>query len=928
MAKLTLGLRGLQIKNPVSVDEQTYTLKEINDRAWDWDKVVKGSHTTNCSYSMACNMHLYVKDGVVIREEQVGNYPIPNNANVPDYNPKGCQKGVCYADRMYDAARLKYPLKRVGARGEGKWQRVSWDQALTEIADTMIDVLVKEGNDTILRAGSSSFNKNSLALEALIATLGIPIPSGGPEIGDEHPGAALSTGKSLFGGSADNWYHADIILVWGTGGPYTHLANWHFITEARYNGSKVVSINPDFNSSAPFADLWVPVNIGTDAAFALSMAQVVVEGKLYKEDFLREQTDLPLLVREDTKKFLTEKDMRRGGKEDQFYFFDTKSQKVVEASRLTLKLDGLAPALEGEYEVRTQSGRVKVKPVFEYLKQKLQDYTPEKAEAITGVAPEVSRQLARDIAAAKGVVAISTFLWGKFYHGGLIQRAQMLLFALCGQFGRPGAGYDAWSMFYPDSALAGYARTGRDDLLTASAVDPRFSQWRADGYTDEMIVYQYMNDAQAKGLLYNTALLYYYHAGQQEIHEKYNSWDPYLKRPVDAYVAEAIKKGWQVMVPKVGKEPRIIIEGGGSFLRRDRRTDYLMNVLLPKLKMLVTMDFRMGTTALHSDYVLPVASSYERYEVVSICMEHPVLHVFNKAVEPIGEAKNEWEIACLLAKRIEERAKERGILTFTDVSNQQRRLDTLYSKVTAGGMYSEEDEEAACRDYYMNATNVEKMDWEEYKEKGFAAYTGVGKSAYLGFATDVNPGDPVFPLGWHVLNKMIYPTQTRRMQFYIDHDWFLEFGEELPTHKDNPPIGGNYPLKLTGGHARWSVHSSWADHALILRLQRGEPLMFMNINDAKARGLNDNDEVEVHNDFGQFRVHISASPAVKPGQCIIYHSWENFQFKGRKHFKSVLASPINPIDLVGGFYHIKARAIYSGQPGGCDRGTRVEVRKA
>lgn len=927
MVTLNLNLRGLKVNDSSKADEQAYSLKEITERSWDWDRVVKGSHTTNCSYSMACNMNLYVKDGVVIREEQVGNYPAPNDPNVPDYNPKGCQKGVCYADRMYDATRLKYPLKRLGARGEGKWQRISWDQALTDIADTMIDVLLKEGNDTIFRFGSSSFSQASQSLEAILLNLGIPISSGGPEIGDEHPGCALSTGKSLFGGSADNWYHADIILVWGTGGPYTHLANWHFIPEARYNGTKVISINPDFNASAPFADLWIPVNIGTDAAFALSMAQVIIQEGLYKKDFIIEQTDLPLLVREDTKKFLTEKDLTRGGKEDQFYFFDTKSQKVSATSRMTLKLDGLAPALEGEYEVKTLSGQVKVKPVLEFLKQKLQDYTPERTQSITGVAPEVTRQLAHEIAAAKGVVAISTFLWGKFYHGDLIQRAQMLLFALCGQFGRQGAGYDSWSMFFPDTALAGYARRGRDELLTAAGHDPKYNQWRLDGYTDEMIVYQYMNEAQANGLLFNYQLLYYFNAGQQEIHKKYNSWDPHLKRPVDEYMTEAIKKGWQTIVPAKGKEPRVILEGGGSFLRRDRRSQYIMDVLLPKIKLLVTMDFRMGTSALYSDYILPVASSYEKYGVVSICMEHPVLHIFNKAVEPLGEAKSEWEIGCLLGKKIEERAKARGVLSFIDSKGQQRRLDNLYSKVTSGGMYSEEDEEAVCRDYYMNATNVEKLDWEEYKEKGFAAYNSVGKSTYLGFACDVNPNEPVSALGWHVNNKMIYPTQTRRMQFYIDHDWFLEFGEELPIHKDNPPMGGNYPLKLTGGHARWSVHSSWADHSLILRLQRGVPLMFMNRKDAEARGLKDNDEVEVYNDFGSFNIHICASYNVRPEQCIIYHSWENFQFKGRKHFKSAIASPINPIELVGGFYHIKPRSIYHGQPGGCDRGTRVEVRK-
>ena len=51
------------------------------------------------------------------------------------------------------------------------------------------------------------------------------------------------------------------------------------------------------------------------------------------------------------------------------------------------------------------------------------------------------------------------------------------------------------------------------------------------------------------------------------------------------------------------------------------------------------------------------------------------------------------------------------------------------------------------------------------------------------------------------------PTLNRRAQFYIDHDWFLEAGEEMPVHKDNPQQGGEYPLRLTSGHPRWSIHS-------------------------------------------------------------------------------------------------------------------------
>ncbi|KKL69704.1 hypothetical protein LCGC14_2112270, partial [marine sediment metagenome] len=92
---------------------------------------------------------------------------------------------------------------------------------------------------------------------------------------------------------------------------------------------------------------------------------------------------------------------------------------------------------------------------------------------------------------------------------------------------------------------------------------------------------------------------------------------------------------------------------------------------------------------------------------------------------------------------------------------------------------------------------------------------------------------------WHVEKGFPYPTLTRRAQFYIDHEWFLEAGEELPMHKDNPKMGGEYPLGLTSGHSRWSIHSMNTTNPIILETHRGRPHMVMNPQDAAARGLAD-----------------------------------------------------------------------------------------
>ena len=117
-------------------------VEDIYRKKWTWDRVVRGTHHSNCGYQR-CAWNVYVKDDIVWREEQVAHYP-QTNPDLPDFNPRGCQKGVCYSDRMYDQARLKVPLKRAGARGEGKWTRISWDQALTEIADKFIDAMISK----------------------------------------------------------------------------------------------------------------------------------------------------------------------------------------------------------------------------------------------------------------------------------------------------------------------------------------------------------------------------------------------------------------------------------------------------------------------------------------------------------------------------------------------------------------------------------------------------------------------------------------------------------------------------------------------------------------------------------------------------------------------------------------------------------------
>ena len=354
MTELNLKMESFEPSGDGAVSTAGYSHEEIRRAPWHWDKVVKSSHLTNCAYQQACNFNLYVKDGVILREEQAANYPPRNDPAVPDFNPRGCQKGACYAHRVYDPTRVKYPMRRVGERGSGKWKRISWDEALTEVADAIIDTATKEGPEAIVQGGGTrvmNAGSEGSAPTTFFLGLGAPLSNVTADNGDDHQGVAVTMGKIIIADSADNWFYSNMILIWGGNPAYTNIPNFPFVSEARYNGTKIVTIAPDYSPSAMHADQWVPVNVGSDAALALSICQVIMRDKLYREEFVREQTDLPLLVVESTGKFLRQKDLQSGGRDDVFYFWDEKSGKVAEAPRKSLALNGLVPALAGGYKI-------------------------------------------------------------------------------------------------------------------------------------------------------------------------------------------------------------------------------------------------------------------------------------------------------------------------------------------------------------------------------------------------------------------------------------------------------------------------------------------------------------------------------------------------------------------------------------------------
>jgi nitrate reductase alpha subunit len=327
-----------------------------------------------------------------------------------------------------------------------------------------------------------------------------------------------------------------------------------------------------------------------------------------------------------------------------------------------------------------------------------------------------------------------------------------------------------------------------------------------------------------------------------------------------------------------------------------------------------------------SDYVLPVSAWYERDEVKWVTPLMPYLHGGEKATS-YYETKSDWEIMSRLVEAVEKAAKSKGYATFKDRTGRERPFEGIYGVLSGHGKYAHDDDAKLAADIVALSDNLDGS-WEDIKKKGFIAFTGTSDSALsIGTQTEFKKGETITPLTNHVFKKVPYPTLTRRIQFYIDQQLYLEFGEQLPTHKDSPKVGGDYPLMVTGGHARWSIHSQWRDSPMMLQQQRGEPLIHMNTDDAEKRNIKDGDQVRVYNDVDEFQIMAKVSPAIQPNQTIIYHAWENFQFKDGRGFQNLMTAPLNPVELAGGQFHLRPTNIM-GSPSHFDRDTRVEVELA
>jgi anaerobic selenocysteine-containing dehydrogenase len=228
-------------------------------------------------------MDVFVEDGKIIKIKGMKEHP---------YN-RGvlCPKGLAAHQIISDPCRLKYPLKRTGARGEGKWARISWDEALETIAGKLTALKGEFGAECLglFRGAGPGWGGSWVYTQRFMHAFGSPNYATQAHLCFGPRSVTMAT---TYGGVPEaDFDNAALIILWAANPPETSLPNyWRRISQAKQRGAKLVVIDPRFTRSASKADLYVSPRPGTDGALALGLAHVMLRENLYDRDFVERYT--------------------------------------------------------------------------------------------------------------------------------------------------------------------------------------------------------------------------------------------------------------------------------------------------------------------------------------------------------------------------------------------------------------------------------------------------------------------------------------------------------------------------------------------------------------------------------------------------------------------------------------------------------------
>ncbi|EPC7254339.1 dimethylsulfoxide reductase subunit A [Cronobacter sakazakii] len=732
------------------------------------ERVVWSACTVNCG--SRCPLRMHVVNGEI-------RYVETDNTGGDDYDGlhqvRACLRGRSMRRRVYNPDRLKYPMKRVGKRGEGKFVRISWDEALDTIAQGMKRIISDYGNEAIyLNYGTGtlggtmtrSWPPGKTLLARLMNCCGGYLNHYG-----DYSSAQIAAGLNYtYGGWADGNSPSDIensklVVLFGNNPGETRMSGGgvtYYLEQARAKSqARMIVIDPRYtDTAAGREDEWIPIRPGTDAALASAIAWVLITENYVDQPFL----------------------------DNYCVGYDEKT------------LPPGAPA-NGHYKAYIlgdgPDGTAK---------------TPAWAAPITGIPEARIIKLAREIGEAKPAFIAQG--WGPQRHsnGELACRAIAMLPILTGNVGIHGgnSGAREGSFSLPFERMP----------TLQNPVETSISMF---------------------------------------------TWTDAIERgPSMTATADGVRGKEKLDVPI----KMIWNYAGNCLINQHSQINRTHEILQDdkKCELIVVIDCHMTASARYADILLPDCTASEQMDFAldASCGNMAYVIFADQAIAPRFECRTIYDITSALAVRM-------GVGdTFTEGRTQEGWLRHLYAQ--------------------SRRAIPELPDFDTFRQQGiFKLRDPQGHHvAYQAFRENpaANPLD----------------TPSGKIEIYssaladIAAHWQLPEGDvihPLPVYSPgfeqvSDPLRAQYPLQLTGFHYKSRTHSTYGNVDVLQAACRQQ--VWINPQDAQARGINNGDLVRVWNARGEARIEAKVTPRIMPGVVALGEgAWYQPDAEGVDHAGSI-----------------------------------------
>jgi len=520
-----------------------------------------------------------------------------------------CAKGRAAPELVYHPNRLLYPLKRTHPKHDATpgWERIGWDEALSLTAVRLRQLAEQHGPESVafsvVSPSTSAIADSVHWVQRLTRAFGSPNLLMSMELcgWGRGPATAYAFGVGMLaGGMMPDLENAGCIVFWGYNPSLARLNHATATVAALQRGARLIVVDPQKVGLASKADVWLRVRPGSDGALALGIANVMIERGWYDRAFVRDWTNGPLLVRSDTGRLLTERDLSPEGSADRYVAWDASTRRplIYDPARGAYDRDGAEPTLFGDYAISTSCGAVPCRPVFDRYAEVCGRYSGEAVERTCWVEREHVERAARLLWEARPVAYYSWSGVEQQSNATQIARSISLLYALTGSFDAPGGNVVFASV--PAESVAG------DELLPAA---------------------QRANALGARQMPLGPAKIQ--HATSDELYRAILDHQPYGVHGLVGFGADLLLARGDV--------------------RRGRAA-------LAALDFYVHADLFMTPTAAMADVVLPVATPFER-EGLKIGFDvspaaQSLVQLRRRVVAPRGESRADTEIVFDLACRL------------------------------------------------------------------------------------------------------------------------------------------------------------------------------------------------------------------------------------------------------------------------------------